>query len=82
MIDLERDTLVKMIDHTELSAHSGEKKIANLCSEARTFGFYTVCINGGYTRYAYEKLQGPAQAKPRHSKPRKRWPTAPPRSTW
>mgnify|MGYP001057483197 CR=1 FL=1 len=28
MIDLDRETLVKMIDHTELSAHSGEKKIA------------------------------------------------------
>ncbi len=58
MIDLDKETLVKMIDHTELSAHSGEKKIANLCSEARSFGFYTVCINGGYTRYACEKLRG------------------------
>jgi deoxyribose-phosphate aldolase len=58
MIDLDRESLVKMIDHTELSAHSGEKKIANLCNEARSFGFYTVCINGGYTRYAFEKLQG------------------------
>ena len=58
MINLDRETLIKMIDHTELSAHSGEKKIANLCSEARTFGFYAVCINGGYTRYAFETLQG------------------------
>jgi deoxyribose-phosphate aldolase len=58
MIDLDRETLAKMIDHTELSADSGEKKIANLCSEARSFGFYTVCINGAYTRYAKEKLAG------------------------
>jgi deoxyribose-phosphate aldolase len=58
MIDLDRGTLVKMIDHTELSAHSGEKKIANLCSEARSFGFYAVCINGCYTRCAAELLQG------------------------
>jgi deoxyribose-phosphate aldolase len=58
MIDLDRETLAKMIDHTELSAHSGEKKIANLCSEARSFGFYTVCINGAYTSYAKEKLAG------------------------
>jgi len=58
MIDLDRETLVKMIDHTELSAHSGEKKIANLCSEARSFGFYAVCINGSYTRYARELLAG------------------------
>jgi len=58
MIDLNRETLVKMIDHTELSAHSGEKKIANLCSEARSFGFYAVCINGSYTRYASGLLAG------------------------
>jgi len=58
MIDLDRAALVKMIDHTELSAHSGEKKIANLCSEARSFGFYAVCINGAYTRYAKELLKG------------------------
>lgn len=58
MIDLDRETLAKMIDHTELSAHAGEKKIANLCSEARSFGFHAVCINGAYTRYAREKLAG------------------------
>jgi len=58
MIDLDRATLVKMIDHTELSAHSGEKKIANLCSEARSFGFFAVCINGAYTRFAKEQLAG------------------------
>jgi deoxyribose-phosphate aldolase len=58
MIELDRETLVKMIDHTELSAHSGEKKIANLCSEARSFGFYTVCINGAYTRFAKDLLEG------------------------
>jgi len=58
MIDLDKETLAKMIDHTELSAHSGEKKIANLCSEARNFGLYTVCINGAYTRLASEKLKG------------------------
>jgi len=58
MIDFDRETLVKMIDHTELSAHSGEKKIANLCSEARSFGFFAVCVNGAYTRFAKELLEG------------------------
>lgn len=58
MIELDRAALVKMIDHTELNAHSGEKKIANLCSEARSFGFYAVCINGAYARYATELLEG------------------------
>jgi deoxyribose-phosphate aldolase len=58
MIELSRDALVKMIDHTELSAHSGEKKIANLCSEARSFGFFAVCINGSHARFAKAQLAG------------------------
>jgi deoxyribose-phosphate aldolase len=58
MIGLDRETLIKMIDHTELSACAGEKKIAKLCSEARRFGFHAICINGAYTRYAREKLAG------------------------
>jgi deoxyribose-phosphate aldolase len=58
MLDLDRETLVNMIDHTELSAQAGEKKIAELCREAREFGFHSVCVNGAYVRYACEKLQG------------------------
>jgi deoxyribose-phosphate aldolase len=58
MIELSREALVKMIDHTELSAHSGEKKIANLCNEARAFGFYAVCVNGFYARFAADQLAG------------------------
>jgi len=57
MIDLSREALVQMIDHTELSAHSGEKKIANLCGEARAFGFYAVCVNGAYARFAASELK-------------------------
>lgn len=58
MINLDRETLVKMIDHTQLSVHSGEKKIAGLCSEARRFGVWAVCVNGAYTRFAREQLEG------------------------
>ncbi|MDD8013423.1 MAG: deoxyribose-phosphate aldolase [Acidobacteriota bacterium] len=58
MTDLDRETLARMIDHTKLSPQAGEKKIANLCREARAFGFYAVCINGSYVRFAWEKLQG------------------------
>ena len=58
MIDLDRDTLVKMIDHTELNPRAGEDEIAGLCRDARRFGFHAVCINGAYTRFAHEKLLG------------------------
>jgi len=52
-----KEALVKMIDHTQLSANAGEKEIAGLCAEARCFGFHSVCVNGAYTRFAAEKLK-------------------------
>ncbi len=56
MIDVKK--LAKMIDHTELKSNSGEKKILNLCNEAKMFGFYSVCINTSFTKFAYEQLKG------------------------
>lgn len=58
MIDFDRETLVKMIDHTELRAWAGDERIADLCGEARRFGFYAVCVNGCRTRSAAEQLAG------------------------
>ena len=58
MTGLDKDTLVKMIDHTELRANADARRIAELCDEARRFGFYAVCVNGGHTRRAAELLAG------------------------
>ena len=57
-MELTREALAKMIDHTELNAHSGRKKIQNLCDEAKRFGFFSVCVNPFYTAYCKELLQG------------------------
>jgi len=54
MIDLKK--LAKMIDHTELKSNSGEKKILNLCNEAKMFDFFSVCINPVFTKFVYEQL--------------------------
>ena len=56
MIDLKK--LAKMIDHTELKSNSGQKKILNLCNEAKMFGFFSVCINPVFAKFAYKQLQG------------------------
>ncbi len=50
--------LAKMIDHTELKSSSGEKKIKNLCDEAKQYGFISVCINPANVKYAKEQLEG------------------------
>ncbi len=57
-MDLTRESLARMIDHTELKSHSGEKKIKNLCSEARMFSFYSVCVNPIYAALSRELLEG------------------------
>jgi len=39
MENLDINKIAKMIDHTELKSSSGQKKILNLCNEAKMFGF-------------------------------------------
>ncbi len=57
METIDKKTLAKMIDHTELKSSSGQKKILNLCNEAKMFGFVSVCINPHYVKFAYEQLK-------------------------
>lgn len=49
-------TLAKMIDHTLLAADASRAQIATLCDEARTHGFYSVCVNPGNVPYAAQCL--------------------------
>jgi deoxyribose-phosphate aldolase len=58
MNDLSREALVRMIDHTELHAQAGDKRIAELCREAREYRFYAVCVNGVRARFAAAELAG------------------------
>jgi deoxyribose-phosphate aldolase len=57
MKNLDINKIAKMIDHTELKSSSGQKKIKNLCEEAKMFGFVSVCINPHYVKFAYEQLK-------------------------
>ncbi|WP_225774483.1 deoxyribose-phosphate aldolase [Pseudomonas sp. Marseille-Q5115] len=50
-------TLAKMIDHTLLAADASRAQIATLCDEARTHGFYSVCVNPGNVPYASQCLE-------------------------
>lgn len=56
--DIDIKQIAGMIDHTELKSSSGEKKIKNLCDEAKAFNFFSVCINPFYVKFAAEQLKG------------------------
>ncbi len=50
--------LAGCIDHTLLEATATEEQIKQLCREAKSHGFHTVCVNGRWVALAAEQLAG------------------------
>ena len=50
--------LNKYIDHTLLKADATYDKIKELCEEALTYDFASVCVNGYWVSYCKELLAG------------------------
>jgi deoxyribose-phosphate aldolase len=50
--------VASLIDHTLLKADATRQEIEKLCSEAREFGFATVCINPTWVTFAATALRG------------------------
>lgn len=48
----------RYIDHTLLKPTATPKAIRQLCSEAREFNFFAVCVNSCYVALAKEELKG------------------------
>jgi deoxyribose-phosphate aldolase len=55
---LSREQIAKYIDHTLLKPVATFEDIEKLCREAAEYGFYSVCVNSCYVKYAVSKLQG------------------------
>lgn len=47
----------KLIDHTKLSADANPDSIVQLCSEAKKYNFFSVCINPSYIELAKKQLE-------------------------
>ena len=54
--------LAGSIDHTLLSATATSEQIKQLCREAKSYGFHTVCVNGRWVALAAELLSGSSVA--------------------
>jgi deoxyribose-phosphate aldolase len=52
--------LACFIDHTLLKADATDEDIAQLCAEARQYGFATVCVNSSQVALAARLLEGAA----------------------
>ena len=53
-----KQELAKMIDHTLLAAAATRAQIKNLCSEAKKYGFASVCVNPVWVKLAADELKG------------------------
>jgi deoxyribose-phosphate aldolase len=54
----DEENLAYAIDHTLLDATATKEKIEQLCQEAKTYCFHTVCVNGRWVSLAAELLAG------------------------
>lgn len=50
--------LNRYFDHTILKPEATEADVIKLCSEAREYGFFAVCVNSSYVTLASELLEG------------------------
>ena len=55
---LSLEQLADCIEHTLLSATATHEQIKQLCHQAMTFGFHSVCVNGRWIPLAAEMLAG------------------------
>ncbi|AMD94438.1 deoxyribose-phosphate aldolase [Leptotrichia sp. oral taxon 847] len=50
--------LNRYVDHTLLKTTATKEEIKKLCDEAKEYKFYSVCVNGANTAFAYDKVKG------------------------
>lgn len=50
--------IARLIDHTLLKADASQDQIAQLCYEARTYNFASVCVNPAHVKLAAQLLKG------------------------
>ena len=52
------ENISKMIDHTLLKASATQVDIKRICSEAKQYGFASVCVNSCYAKLVTSQLKG------------------------
>jgi len=54
---LTKEQLARLIDHTLLKPSATKDDIRRLCEEAKTYGFWSVCVNPFYVKIAADNLR-------------------------
>ena len=56
--EMTRERLAGVIDHTQLKPEATDEQIAQLCDEARRYGFASVCVNPVHVERCVQLLAG------------------------
>ena len=56
-MEITKEELSSMIDHTLLKPEAKEEEIKKLCDEAAKYNFHSVCVNPSYVGLAGEVLK-------------------------
>ncbi|MDI9546742.1 MAG: deoxyribose-phosphate aldolase [Chloroflexota bacterium] len=57
-VALRAEEAAALIDHTQLKPDAGAESIRRLCSEAKLYGFASVCVHSGWVPLCKEQLDG------------------------
>jgi deoxyribose-phosphate aldolase len=57
-ITMTKQELARYIDHTLLKPEAVEAQFEQLCDEAKTYNFYSVCVNSGWVPFVAKRLRG------------------------
>lgn len=55
---MEKEQMAAMIDHTLLKPEATRQEIIELCGQARTWKFFSVCVNPRFVALAQQELEG------------------------
>jgi deoxyribose-phosphate aldolase len=58
MKKLNKKTIAKFIDHTDIRREAKAKDIKQLCQEAKEYGFRSVCVRPKWVKFARKQLKG------------------------
>lgn len=58
MAVIDKNTMASMIDHTILKAGTTKEQVIELCSQAKEYGFASVCVSPCFVKLAAKELKG------------------------
>ena len=57
-MEMNKNSIIKMIDHTLLKPDATKEQVKKICDEAKQYGFASVCVNPAHIAFVANELKG------------------------